>query len=171
MSSHGSFIVTALFFTLFASLVGFGAYVGGTTKAEAVVEAAEESYLAQVERLNKKLSKERQMLARQRAKLRDIQIKDVTLTAYSPRVVECGPNPTITASMTKVRPGIVAVSWDLYNQGWVFGKKVYVEGHGVFEIADLMHKRFTDRLDIFFPETEDAVRFGVQQSTATLLLG
>ncbi|MDY0273815.1 MAG: 3D domain-containing protein [Desulfomicrobium sp.] len=171
MNSHGTFMVTALFFTLFSSLIGFGAYVSATTKAVAEVEAVEESYLAEVEKLNQKIDNERQKLAHQSEILRKIQVKDVTLTAYSPRVVECGPNPTITASMTKVRPGIVAVSWDLYEQGWVFGKKVYVQGHGVFEIADLMHKRFTDRVDIFFPKTEDAVQFGVQQATATLLLG
>ena len=175
MNSHGTFIVTALFFTLFSSLVAFGTYIGAITeaeaKAEAKVEAVAEAYLAQVEKLNQQISKERQRLAQQRASLRDIQIKDVTLTAYSPRIIECGPNPTTTASMTKVRPGIIAVSWDLYEQGWVFGKKVYVQGHGVFEIADLMHKRFKDRMDIFFPKTEDARRFGVQQATATLLLG
>ena len=105
------------------------------------------------------------------AELKDIKIKELTLTAYSPTVKECGPNPTVTASMTKVRPGIVAVSRDLFDQGWVFGKKVYVKGHGVFEIADLMSRRHTERIDIFFPSTKDARRFGVQQATVALLEG
>lgn len=158
MNSHGAFVVTALFFTLISSLVGFAAHTAATMETG-------EYYLARIE----ELSKERQQLVHQMAELKEIKIKEVTLTAYSPTVEECGPNPTVTASMAKVRPGIVAVSRDLYEQGWVFGKKVYVKGHGVFEIADLMSKRYTDRMDIFFPNTEDAVRFGVKQATVALL--
>ena len=71
--------------------------------------------------------------------------------------------------MVKVRPGIIAVSRDLFDQGWVFGKKVYIKGHGVYEIADLMSKRYTDRMDIFFPETKDARQFGIKQMTVALL--
>ena len=50
-------------------------------------------------------------------------------STYSPTVRECGPDPTTTASMVKVRPGIIAVSRDLFDQGWVFGKKVFSTAH------------------------------------------
>jgi len=110
-------------------------------------------------------------MVRQVAELQDIRIKELTLTAYSPTVDECGPDPFTTASMVKVRPGIVAVSRDLFDQGWVFGKKVYVKGHGVFEIADLMSKRYTKRMDIFVPDTNEAKRFGKKQVTVALLAG
>jgi 3D (Asp-Asp-Asp) domain-containing protein len=160
MNGHGAFVVTFLFSVLLSCLVGFGTYT--IAKQE-----SGEFYVSRIEAL----SEERQQLIRQMAELKDIKIKELTLTAYSPTVKECGPNPTVTASMTKVRPGIVAVSRDLFDQGWVFGKKVYVKGHGVFEIADLMSRRHTERIDIFFPSTKDARRFGVQQATVALLEG
>jgi 3D (Asp-Asp-Asp) domain-containing protein len=160
MNGHGSFVVTSLLFVLITTLVGFAAH--STARLE-----ASEYYVARIEAL----SEERQEMVRQVAELQDIRIKELTLTAYSPTVDECGPDPFTTASMVKVRPGIVAVSRDLFDQGWVFGKKVYVKGHGVFEIADLMSKRYTKRMDIFVPDTNEAKRFGKKQVTVALLAG
>lgn len=160
MNGHGSFVVTLLFGALISTLVGFGAHKA--TKIE-----SRERYLPRIEALDE----ERQELARQVAELEKMRIKEVTVTAYSPTVAECGPDPQVTASMVKVRPGIVAVSRDLFDQGWVFGRKVYVKGHGIFEIADLMHKRHTQRMDIFFPDTKEARRFGVKQIQVALLEG
>lgn len=158
MNGHGAFVVTSLFFVMITTLVGFTAHNGARLDAS-------EYYVARIETLNE----ERQQLTRQMAELKDIKIKEVTLTAYSPTEEECGPNPQTTASMVKVRPGIIAVSRDLFDQGWIFGKKVYVKGHGVFEIADLMSKRYTKRMDIYLPDTEKAKRFGVKQVTVALL--
>jgi len=163
MNGHGSFVVTSLFFVLISTLVGFGTH--STAKMEASAY-----YGTRIEALNE----ERQELVRQVAELKDIEavkIKEVTLTAYSPTVEECGPDPFTTASQVKVRRGIVAVSRDLFDQGWVFGKKVYVKGHGVYEIADLMSKRYTKRMDLFIPDTEEARRFGKKQVTVALLAG
>jgi len=160
MNGHGSFVVTSLFFAMFSTLVGFG--VQKTAESE-----ARQQYLPRIQALDE----ERQELARQVAELEKMKIKDVTVTAYSPTETECGPEPHVTASMVKARPGIVAVSRDLFDQGWVFGKKVYVKGHGIFEIADLMSKRHTQRVDIFFPDTEEARRFGVKQVKVALLAG
>lgn len=158
MNGHGSFVVTSLFFVMLSALVGFASH------SSARMEASK-YYVARIEAL----SEERQQLTRQLAELKDIKVQEVTLTAYSPTVEECGPDPLTTASQTKVRRGIVAVSRDLFDQGWVFGKKVYVKGHGVYEITDLMSKRHTQRMDIFFPNTEEAKRFGVKQVTVALL--
>jgi len=160
MNGHGSFVVTSLFFVLLSTLVGFGAYNAARVEAR-------ERFLPRIEALDE----ERQDLARQVAELEKMRIKEVTVTAYSPTVNQCDSNPQVTASMVKVRPGIVAVSRDLFDQGWVFGKKVYVKGHGIFEIADLMNKRHTQRLDIFFPDTEEARRFGIKQVQVALLAG
>lgn len=158
MNGHGAFVVTSLFFIMFSSLIGFGAH-------QSAQHEANKYFLARIEAL----SEERHDLSRQVAELKHIKVKELTLTAYSPTVQECDSDPFVTASMKRVRPGIVAVSRDLFDQGWVFGKKVYVKGHGVFEIADLMNKRFKRRMDIFFPKTEDARRFGVKQTTVALL--
>lgn len=158
MSNHGAFVVTSLFFILFSALVGFAAHTG--TRLE-----VSQRYDARIDVLNE----ERAELTRQVAELKNMWVREVTVTAYSPTVEECGPDPLNTASMAKPRPGIVAVSRDLFDAGWVFGKKVYVKGHGVFEIADLMSKRYTQRMDIFFPDTDQARRFGKKQVTVALL--
>ena len=167
MNSHGAFVVTSLFFALISTLVGFAAHNGARMEVTA-------HYDAHIEALNKErdaLNAERQDLARQVAELKEMKVKEITVTAYSPTVEECGPDPFTTASMVKVRPGIVAVSRDLFDQGWVFGKKVYVKGHGIFEIADLMSSRHSERMDIFIPDTEEARRFGRKQVTVALLEG
>ncbi len=158
MNSHGVFVVTSFFFALITALVGFAAHNGTRLETSGLYEARIET-----------LDEERQELTRQVAELRNMWVKEVTVTAYSPTIEECGPSPFTTASMAKARPGMIAVSRDLFNEGWVFGKKVYVKGHGVFEIADLMSKRYTQRMDIFFPDTDKAREFGKKQVTVALL--
>jgi 3D (Asp-Asp-Asp) domain-containing protein len=93
----------------------------------------------------------------------------LTVTAYSPE--ECvADNPLlITASNTKVREGIVAVSQDLFRQGWVFGKKIYIKNHGVFTITDLMSTAKRRSIDIFMKDGQRAVQFGKQQIEVVLL--
>ena len=158
MNGHGAYVVTSLFAVIISALVGF------TVNTVARMEASA-YYVPRIEAM----STERQNLVRQVAELNDLKVRELTITAYSPTEAECGPNPTITASQTKARPGIVAVSRDLFAQGWVFGKKVYVKGHGVFEIADLMGKGHSKRMDIFIPDTDKAKRFGKKQTTVALL--
>ena len=93
----------------------------------------------------------------------------VTVTAYSPENRQTDDTPTITAFSTKVKPWTIAVSRDLFNAGWVAGKKVYIEGVGVFVVNDLMHKRKSNHVDIFFWTRDQAIEFGVKKSRAILL--
>ncbi|SIN73932.1 3D domain-containing protein [Halodesulfovibrio marinisediminis] len=93
----------------------------------------------------------------------------VKVTAYSPRSIETDSTPFITASNTKVRPGIIAVSRDLFAKGWTFGKKVYIKSLGVFTIEDLMAKRKKNQIDVFMPETTQALSFGRRNLEAYLL--
>ncbi|WP_051694435.1 3D domain-containing protein [Desulfohalovibrio reitneri] len=95
--------------------------------------------------------------------------RKVTVTAYSPREQETDSTPTLTATNNKVRHGIVAVSRDLFQQGWVFGRRVYIQGEGVFVIDDLMAKDKRRQLDIFMHDTQDALRFGAKKREAYLL--
>jgi 3D (Asp-Asp-Asp) domain-containing protein len=97
--------------------------------------------------------------------------KDVTVTAYTASVKECDGTPHQTAVMTKPRPGTVAVSRDLFNSGWTFGKKVYIPGHGVFTIADLMNERHTLSIDIFMGKRKEAIAFGKNIRKAVLIAG
>lgn len=95
--------------------------------------------------------------------------RTLTVTAYSARPSETDDTPTITASNKPVRQGIVAVSRDLFDSGWVFGKKVYIKGHGLFTIDDLMARDKRNQLDIFMYDTARAVRFGKQTLQAHLI--
>lgn len=96
-------------------------------------------------------------------------VRTVTVTAYNPTTDQCDSDPLIAASMRKVRSGTIAVSRDLFDQGWVFGRKVRIEGIGIFEINDLMNKRFTQRIDIFMWDETQARQFGKKNIKAALL--
>lgn len=87
----------------------------------------------------------------------------VTMTAYTKKKGE------ITASGEKVRAGAVAVSRDLFDQGFVFGKKVYIHGLGLYEITDLMHDRHTNKIDLFVGTEKEAKTFGVTEAKISLL--
>ncbi len=96
-------------------------------------------------------------------------VRDLTVTAYNPTTDQCDSDPLIAASMRKVRSGTIAVSRDLFNQGWVFGRKVRIEGLGIFEINDLMNKRFNQRIDIFMWDEGQARQFGKKTIKTALL--
>lgn len=94
--------------------------------------------------------------------------KILTVTAYTATPEECNNDPFHTALMTRPSPGrTVAVSWDLMD--WL-GKEVYIEGIGVRKVEDLMHPRWTNRIDIMVPYVEDAQEFGVQERQVVLLM-
>lgn len=107
---------------------------------------------------------------RTRQSLHDSRAKRIVkVTAYSPRSSETDSTPFITAYNTKVRPGIIAVSRDLFAKGWTFGRKVYIKSLGVFTIEDLMARRKKNQVDIFIPETTKALSFGKKNLEAYLL--
>ena len=81
----------------------------------------------------------------------------VTITCYHPVKEQCDDSPLITADGSKIdlhklKKGDIkwcAISRDLL---WLFPKnkpkRVYIEGHGYYEVRDVMNKRFNHRLDI-----------------------
>lgn len=93
----------------------------------------------------------------------------LTVTAYSPRRGETDSTPFRTASNRKVRRGIVAVSRDLFDNGWVFGKKVYIKNYGIYTIDDLMASFKRNQVDIFMFETRKALHFGKKKLEVYLL--
>ena len=88
----------------------------------------------------------------------------VTLTAYSPREQETDDTPYKTACATKVKAGTVAVSHDLFWAGYACGRKIYIEGYGIFTVNDLMNERYKNRIDIFYWDTEQAYAFGKKEN-------
>ncbi len=95
--------------------------------------------------------------------------REVTVTAYSPRMRETDSTPFITATNRPVRQGIVAVSRDLFKAGWVFGRKVYLKGLGLFTIDDLMAPEKRNHIDIFMDKTSAALAFGKRTLQASLI--
>ena len=88
----------------------------------------------------------------------------VKMTAYSARVCETDSTPGITASNKKVKEGYIALSRDIERDFSLhFGDKVYVNGIGVFEFQDRMHKRKKRQIDIFMKSTKNALKFGVKK--------
>jgi len=109
-------------------------------------------------------------VASNRKRILDLQrTRSLTVTAYSPRIRETDSTPHLTASNKPVRPGIVAVSRDLFDSGWVFGKKVYIKQYGIFTIDDLMAEDKRNHIDIFMYDTGEAVAFGKQVLTVSLV--
>jgi 3D (Asp-Asp-Asp) domain-containing protein len=103
-------------------------------------------------------------------KSKKITATRVDVTGYSAEEKQTDSTPKITAFMKKVRIGRIAVSWDLLEMGWTPGKKVWIEGYGVFTIGDIMDRRWKKRLDIFFPSTELADEFGIKKSVLVVLI-
>ena len=93
----------------------------------------------------------------------------VSVTAYNAEESQTDSDPDIAASMRHVRPGTIAVSRDLFDRGWVFGRKVRLEGLGIFEINDLMAARLDKSVDIFMGSTQQALAFGRRRIKAALL--
>lgn len=126
------------------------------------LDASPQGMIAALARLEKKVEK----LSR---RYQPIDITYVTITAYTPSINECDNDPQHTAIMTKPRPGTIAVSRDLLEAGWTFGKRVWIKNHGVFVINDLMNKRYKKRIDIVMFDKNQAIQFGKRESVAVLI--
>lgn len=85
------------------------------------------------------------------------QISHVRLTVYHPTVEQCDSDPLITADgshidLQKLKHGKIkwcAISRDLL---WLFPrgkpKRIWIEGHGIYEVKDLMNKRYGHSVDL-----------------------
>lgn len=92
--------------------------------------------------------------------------RKVVLTAYSPEEAQTDSSPHITASGDSVRFGGIALSRDFLKAHNVNGKIAYGDSVIVIvtmklQVNDTMNKRYINRADMFFPETQHARYFGV----------
>ncbi len=88
------------------------------------------------------------------------------ITAYSSRPSETDDTPFVTASGSRVREGVVAANW------LPFGTKVKfpeVFGDRIFTVEDRMHEKNSNKIDVWFPKTSEALRFGVKISRVQVL--
>ena len=96
------------------------------------------------------------------------QTTHVTLTYYQPVKEQCNSEPLITADGSKInlhhlkhnRIKWCAISRDLL---YLFPKnkpkKVYIEGFGIYEVRNVMNKRWKHRIDILIhPENSKRIK-------------
>ena len=104
-------------------------------------------------------------------------ITHVTLTYYQPIKAQCDKQPLITADGSKInlhslKKGKIkwcAISRDLL---YLFPKnkprRVYIEGFGVYEVKDVMHKRHKHRIDILI-HPKDSRRISINNVKIKIL--
>jgi len=81
----------------------------------------------------------------------------VEATAYSSTFDQTDDSPFIAANGTFVHDGVVAANF------LPFGTKIKIPGvfgEKVFTVEDRMHRRFKQRIDVWFPDRESALKFG-----------
>lgn len=84
----------------------------------------------------------------------------VLATAYSSTPDQTDSTPFITASGTNVRDGVIAANF------LPMGTQIKIPdlyGDKVFTVEDRMNRRYTYRVDIWFPERDLAKIFGVKK--------
>lgn len=96
-------------------------------------------------------------------------------TGYSSTVWETDDTPFITASNTRTRPGVIALSRDLLKRHnpdapFAFGDVVHISGYGDFIVEDSMHWRWRRRVDIWFASRYNAWQFGKRDVTLSMPL-
>lgn len=93
---------------------------------------------------------------------------NVGATAYNPDAGQTDATPHQTATLTKAKPGkTMACSRDLMPR--LLGKRVYVEGMGVWVVEDLMNGRITNTVDFCVGNAATARQFERKNVTLHVL--
>ena len=88
------------------------------------------------------------------------------LTGYSSTPDQTDDTPFITASGYHVTDGVVAANFLPFNTRIQIPK---LFGDKIFVVKDRMHKRFSDRVDIWFPDRASAKNFGLRKAEIVIL--
>lgn len=104
------------------------------------------------------------VIAATRSKARSMVLK---ATAYNSIPNQTDSTPTITATGTRTRVGVVAMSRDMLRV-FPYGTRVKIEDLSgrynfsgrVFVVEDTMHPRKTNQVDIWMPTYREAINFG-----------
>jgi len=87
------------------------------------------------------------------------QIMWVPATGYSSTVDQTDDTPFIGAAGTHVRDGVIAANF------LPFGTTVKIPdlyGNKLFVVEDRMNKRYSHRIDVWFPTRNEALKFGLR---------
>lgn len=88
--------------------------------------------------------------------------QEVTLTAYTASLEECGKTDGVTASGTQVTEGRTIAADHL-----PFGTIVEIDGN-LYTVEDRFGGDYTDKIDVYFEDYEDAIEFGRQRKTVKI---
>jgi len=96
-------------------------------------------------------------------------VRRVLVTAYSLDRRQCDEDLEHTALMTRPTPGrTCAISRSLVRRGWL-GRKIYIEGLGVWVAEDVMSEKWKDdRIDLLLPHHK-AKRFTPRYAWAVVV--
>lgn len=91
-------------------------------------------------------------------------------TAYTEGFESCGKLPThpaygITASGKRVAVGMIAADTTVLP----FGTKVYIDGMGIYTVEDTGGAIKGNKVDIYMPNLDDAIKFGRQHRNLIVL--
>ena len=105
------------------------------------------------------------------------QTKHVTLPYYQPVKEQCNSEPLVTADGSKInlyhlKQGKIkwcAISRDLL---WLFPKnrpkRIYIDGFGIYQVRDIMNKRWNHRVDILI-HPKDSKRIKLEKVKIQIL--
>ena len=91
----------------------------------------------------------------------------VTSTGYASSPYQTDATPCITAAGTVVRDGVVAANFLPFGTLIRLDEEVYKDR--TFIVEDRTNRRYTHRLDIWFPQTSDALEHGVRTVEVTVV--
>lgn len=97
---------------------------------------------------------------------------EVGASGYSSTPGQTDDSPFITASGKYVRDGIIAANFHVNGKRVAFGTKVRIPkiyGDKIFVVEDRMNSRYTNNIDIWFPETQLAREFGRKTVTIEIV--
>jgi len=100
------------------------------------------------------------------ARVEPKEVRTVKATAYSSTPDQTDDSPFTMANGKRVHDGAVAANF------LPFGTKVRfpeLYGDKEFVVEDRMHRRFSDRVDIWMETRSEAIRFGIQDITMEVL--
>lgn len=86
------------------------------------------------------------------------------VTAYTDDIESCGKDDGITASGVHVAVGHIAM-----DDSIPFGTRVHIEGMGEFIVTDRGGSITGNRIDVYMPSKEQAIRFGRQIKKAHII--
>ena len=100
----------------------------------------------------------------------------VKATAYNSLPNQTDSTPHITATGTRTRPGVIALSRDMLKL-FPYGTRVSLQDLSgrynfsgrVFIVEDTMHARKTNQVDIWMPTYREAINFGTSTVRITAL--